>query len=134
MRSPPAKHATGSDESSARGPATHRTERASTRSLEEPFVSVQEPAAPPSMLCVDWADLGPRYRAWASKDASGGVSSQFSGVGGGNGTTIGGSTAIGNSLNVVVQGNHNTVIVNSTQVNNGNVNAGTNLNTTPRNP
>lgn len=72
--------------------------------------------------------------ASAYSDTSGGVSSNFSGVGGGNGTTIGGSTAIGNSLNVVVQGNHNTVIVNSTQVNNGNVNAGTNLNTTPRNP
>ncbi|GAA0630618.1 holdfast attachment protein HfaA [Brevundimonas kwangchunensis] len=67
--------------------------------------------------------------ASAYSDSSGGVSSSFSGVGGGNGTTIGGSTAIGNSLNVVVQGNHNTVIVNSTQVNNGNVSAGTNLNT-----
>ena len=61
--------------------------------------------------------------------ASGGVSSSFSGVGGSNGgTAIGGSTAIGNSLNVVVQGNHNTVIVNSTQVNNGDVTAGTSLN------
>lgn len=62
--------------------------------------------------------------------ASGGVSSSFSGVGGGanGGTAIGGSTAIGNSLNVVVQGNHNTVIVNSTQTNNGNVTAGTSLN------
>ena len=67
--------------------------------------------------------------------ASGGVSSSFSGVGGGNGgTAIGGSTAIGNSLNVVVQGNHNTVIVNSTQINNGNVTAGTSLNGAPRNP
>ncbi len=67
--------------------------------------------------------------------ASGGVSSSFSGVGGGNGgTAIGGSTAIGNSLNVVVQGNHNTVIVNSRQINNGNVTAGTNLNGTLRLP
>lgn len=66
---------------------------------------------------------------------SGGVSSSFSGVGGGNGgTAIGGSTAIGNSLNVVVQGNHNTVIVNSTQTNNGNVTAGTSLNGTLRLP
>jgi len=61
--------------------------------------------------------------------ASGGVASSFSGVGGSDGRmTVGGSTAIGNSLNVVVQGNHNTVIVNSTQTNNGNVTAGTNLN------
>ena len=67
--------------------------------------------------------------------ATGGVSSSFSGVGGANGgTAIGGSTAIGNSLNVVVQGNHNTVIVNSTQTNNGNVTAGTSLNGTLRLP
>lgn len=68
--------------------------------------------------------------------ATGGVSSSFSGVGNsGNGSsTIGGSTAIGNSLNVVVQGNHNTVIVNSSQVNNGDINAGTALNGTLRLP
>lgn len=67
--------------------------------------------------------------------ASGGVASSFSGVGGSDGRmTVGGSTAIGNSLNVVVQGNHNTVIVNSTQTNNGNVTAGTNLNGTLRLP
>ena len=67
--------------------------------------------------------------------ASGGVSSSFSGVGGSNGgTAIGGSTAIGNSLNVVVQGNHNTVIVNSTQTNNGDITAGTSLNGTLRLP
>ena len=66
--------------------------------------------------------------------ATGGVSSSFSGVGGNGGMAIGGSTAIGNSLNVVVQGNHNTVIVNSTQVNNGAVTAGTTLNGTLRLP
>ena len=64
--------------------------------------------------------------------ASGGVSSSYSGAGS-NGA-IGGSTAIGNNLNVVVQGNHNTVIVNSTQVNNGAVTAGTSLNGTLRLP
>lgn len=46
-----------------------------------------------------------------------------SGVGAG-----GGSTAIGNLLNVVVQGNWNTVIINSTQDNSGDVTAGTELN------
>jgi len=70
--------------------------------------------------------------ASAYSSASGGVSSSFSGAGGG--TAIGGSTAIGNNLNVVVQGNHNTVIVNSSQVNNGDITAGTNLNGTPRLP
>ncbi|NJC39964.1 holdfast attachment protein HfaA [Brevundimonas alba] len=72
--------------------------------------------------------------ASAYSSASGGVSSSFSGAGGQGGTAIGGSTAIGNSLNVVVQGNHNTVIVNSTQINNGNVTAGTALNGTLRLP
>ena len=33
-------------------------------------------AAPPLMLCLDWLDLGPRYRAWASKESSGGVSEE----------------------------------------------------------
>src|SRR5215217_7215695 len=51
--------------------------------------------------------------ASAYSSASGGVSSGWAGAGGTGGTTIGGSTAIGNSLNVVVQGSHNTVIVNS---------------------
>lgn len=75
--------------------------------------------------------------ASAYSSASGGVSTSFTGAGGQGaqgGTTIGGSTAIGNSLNVVVQGNHNTVIVNSTQINNGNVTAGTSLNGTLRLP
>jgi holdfast attachment protein HfaA len=71
--------------------------------------------------------------ASAYSSTSGGVSSSFSGAGG-SGTTIGGSTAIGNNLNVVVQGNHNTVIVNSRQTNNGDVTAGTNLNASPRRP
>ena len=65
--------------------------------------------------------------ASAYSSASGGVSSTWSGAGGG-GTTIGGSTAIGNQLNVVVQGSWNTVIVNSNQTNNGDVTAGTALN------
>ena len=71
--------------------------------------------------------------ASAYSSTSGGVSSSYSGAGGA-GTAIGGSTAIGNNLNVVVQGNHNTVIVNSRQTNNGDVTAGTNLNASPRRP
>jgi holdfast attachment protein HfaA len=69
--------------------------------------------------------------ASAYSSASGGVSTNYSGSGSSGGSsTIGGSTAIGNNLNVVVQGNWNTVIVNSTQVNNGDVKAGTSLNGT----
>ena len=55
--------------------------------------------------------------AWGAGDA-------YSGVG----SLGGGSTALGNNLVVVTQGNYNTVIVNSTQTNNGNVTAGTNVN------
>ncbi|KQW71103.1 endonuclease [Phenylobacterium sp. Root77] len=53
-----------------------------------------------------------------------GAGEAYSGVG----SLGGGSTAIGNSLVVVTQGNYNTVIVNSTQTNNGAVSAGTTLN------
>lgn len=64
---------------------------------------------------------------------SSGASTSYYGSGSnsnGSGTTIGGATAIGNQLNVVVQGNRNTVIVNSRQTNNGNITAGTVLNGT----
>jgi holdfast attachment protein HfaA len=52
--------------------------------------------------------------------ASGAIDS-FAGVGAGSG----GSTAIGNNLVVVTQGNYNTVIINSNQTNSGAVTAGT---------
>jgi len=53
-----------------------------------------------------------------------GAGGSYSGVG----SLGGGSTAIGNNLVVVTQGNYNTVIVNSSQINNGNVTAGTRVN------
>jgi holdfast attachment protein HfaA len=64
--------------------------------------------------------------------SSAGASSSYAGAGASaNGSTvIGGATAIGNNLNVVVQGDHNTVIVNSRQINNGDITAGTALNGT----
>ena len=67
-----------------------------------------------------------RPNASAYSTASGGVSSSWSGVGGSGG--YGGSSAVGNQLNVIVQGNRNTVIVNSTQTNNGDVSAGVEMN------
>jgi holdfast attachment protein HfaA len=60
---------------------------------------------------------------FASAGAAAGAWDSFSGVGAG-----GGSTAIGNNLVVITQGNYNTVIVNSQQTNNGNVSAGSSLN------
>jgi holdfast attachment protein HfaA len=53
---------------------------------------------------------------------AGGVATAFAGVGGSGGGSASAS-AIGNSLNVVVQGNYNTVVVNSTQTNTGSVTA-----------
>lgn len=46
----------------------------------------------------------------------------------GFGSGLGGSSAqaIGNQLNVITQGNYNTVIVNSTQINNGDISADAN--------
>ena len=61
--------------------------------------------------------------AWGNGSASGG-----SGVGFGRN----GATAIGNNLQVITQGNWNTVIVNSTQINNGNVTANSNGTTAPQ--
>jgi len=49
---------------------------------------------------------------------SGGAFDSYSGAG-----SVGGSTAIGNNLVVVTQGSYNTVIIDSTQINNGDVTA-----------
>ena len=62
--------------------------------------------------------------------AGAGSQSASSGVGmGGAGTAYGQATAIGNSLNVVVVGSHNTTIIDSQQVNTGNQTANATLNT-----
>ena len=53
----------------------------------------------------------------------GGASDTYSGAG-----ALGSATAVGNSLNVNVSGNYNTVVVNSTQTNTGNISATTVLN------
>jgi holdfast attachment protein HfaA len=55
-----------------------------------------------------------------------GAGTTYSGAGSRRGRGRGGNaTAIGNNLQVITQGNYNTVIVNSTQINNGNVTART---------
>ena len=45
------------------------------------------------------------------------------GLGDGLGAGVGSSQAVGNQLNVVTQGNWNTVIIDSTQINNGDISA-----------
>jgi holdfast attachment protein HfaA len=56
-----------------------------------------------------------------SQTDNSGAGNVFAGAGGR--TRWSTSTAIGNNLQVITQGNYNTVIVNSTQINNGNVTA-----------
>ena len=56
------------------------------------------------------------------------IFSRNTGVGDAAAGVGGVATAIGNSLNVVTEGSHNTVIVNARQVNTGNIYAGTSLN------
>lgn len=68
------------------------------------------------------------YSSGSGSASAGATAGQNASQGGAS--AIGGATAIGNSLNVVVQGNRNTVVVNSNQTNNGNVSAGTVLNGT----
>ena len=60
-----------------------------------------------------------------------GSGAQYAGGGvgmGGAGPTYGEASAIGNQLSVVVLGSHNTTIIDSTQINNGNQTATANVN------
>jgi holdfast attachment protein HfaA len=68
---------------------------------------------------------GSDQSVYSSRSSSGSLDS-YSGVGSLGGFS--GSTAIGNNLTVITQGSNNTVIVNSNQVNNGNVSAGASTN------
>lgn len=56
------------------------------------------------------------------------ASAYSSGVGYGGRSLFGSSSAIGNQINVIVQGNWNTVILDAQQINNGNVSANVVLN------
>lgn len=64
---------------------------------------------------------GSDQSVYATSRATGALDA-YAGAGGVGGYA--GSTAIGNNLTVITQGNYNTVIVNSNQVNNGAVTAG----------
>jgi holdfast attachment protein HfaA len=68
-------------------------------------------------LILSGEDQSSFARATGAADAYAGV-----------GAIGGGASAIGNNLVVVTQGSNNTVIVNSTQINSGNVSARSNLN------
>ena len=66
---------------------------------------------------------GADQSVYSSSNSSGSLDG-YSGVGGRGYSS---STAIGNNLTVITQGNNNTVIVNSTQTNTGNISAGSSV-------
>jgi len=76
-----------------------------------------------NLVVVDGVIQGGQDQSVFSSAGASGAVDAVAGVGAGSG-----STAIGNNLVVVTQGNWNTVIVNSTQTNNGNVSASSSLN------
>ncbi len=79
-----------------------------------------------NLTLVDGQFRGSNY---SSQSGTQSASSQGGGVGTSNaGAQYGQATAIGNTLNVVVLGSHNTTVVNSSQVNNGNQTATVDLN------
>jgi holdfast attachment protein HfaA len=67
--------------------------------------------------------IGSDQSVFSKTGSTTGASDAYSGAG-----AIGGASAIGNNLSVNVSGNYNTVVVNSTQINNGSVSATTVLN------
>jgi len=68
--------------------------------------------------------------SYSSQSGTQMASSHSGGVGtSGAGARYGQASAIGNQLNVVVLGNHNTTVVDTTQINNGNQTASVDLNT-----
>ena len=74
-----------------------------------------------NLVIVDGLILhGEDQSTFGAAGAATGAVDTFAGVG-----ASGSSTAIGNNLQVITQGNYNTVIVNSVQTNNGNVSAAT---------
>lgn len=75
-------------------------------------------------IIVDGVMLtGADQSVYSSSHSSGSLDA-YSGVGGRGYSS---STAIGNNLTVITQGNNNTVIVNSTQTNTGNISAGSSV-------
>lgn len=72
-------------------------------------------------VIIDGLILAGEDQSVYSRAGGFGVASSYAGVG-----AIGGASAIGNNLTVITQGNNNTVIIDSTQINNGDVIANSN--------
>ena len=90
----------------------------------ESQVNVSTYATGTNSVFVDGvSQIGSDQSVFSKVGSTAGASDSFNGAG-----AVGGASAIGNSLSVNVSGQYNTVVVNSTQVNNGNVSATTVLN------
>jgi holdfast attachment protein HfaA len=78
-----------------------------------------------NMVVIDGVIQNAGSSSYSASSAGASASASASGsFTGGVGGASAGSTAIGNNLTVVTQGDYNTVIVNSTQINNGKITAG----------
>lgn len=92
-----------------------------TAGQENHAVAVGMRDANGNLVIVDGLILhGEDQSTFSAAGAASGAVDTFAGVG-----ATGSSTAIGNNLQVITQGNYNTVIVNSVQTNTGNVSAAT---------
>ncbi|MDC7685244.1 holdfast anchoring protein HfaA [Asticcacaulis sp. BYS171W] len=89
-----------------------------TRGQEEQAVNVSTRDANGNRVLLDGVIVTGSDNSVYSQSKTYGAGDSYSGAG-----ALGGATAIGNNLSVTVSGNYNTVIVNSTQINNGNITA-----------
>lgn len=94
------------------------------RGAEERAINPSTRDANGNRLMLDGVIVTGSDNSVYSQSRTYGAGDSYSGAG-----ALGGATAIGNYLSVVVQGNYNTVIIDSTQINNGDITA-TNKNQT----
>ena len=90
------------------------------RGAEERAINTSTRDANGNRLLLDGVIVTGSDNSVYSQSRSYGAGDSYSGAG-----AVGGATAIGNNLSVVVQGNYNTVIIDSTQINNGDISATT---------
>ncbi|MFT4090784.1 MAG: holdfast anchoring protein HfaA [Asticcacaulis sp.] len=91
-----------------------------TRGAEERAIDPSTRDANGNRLLLDGVIVTGSDNSVYSQSRTYGAGDSYSGAG-----ALGGATAIGNNLSVVVQGNYNTVIIDSTQINNGDITATT---------
>jgi len=101
------------------GSASYNAGYGRTAGQENRMVDYSTRDASGNRVIVDGVMLTGDDQSVFSRGGTSGAFDAYSGVG----SQGGGGTAIGNNLVVITQGSYNTVIVDSTQINNGNVTA-----------